>query len=52
MGTGCGEPQYLVRSLINYVSSHPKELVDTEVLPVWSLDLAPDAAECLKGLIN
>jgi acyl-CoA hydrolase/GNAT superfamily N-acetyltransferase len=45
IGTGCGEPQYLVRSLTNYVSSHPKELVDTEVLHVWSLDLAPYADE-------
>ncbi|KOR36980.1 MULTISPECIES: bifunctional acetyl-CoA hydrolase/transferase family protein/GNAT family N-acetyltransferase [Planktothricoides] len=45
IGTGCGCPQYLVNALTNYVSSHPKELVDTEVLHVWTLDLAPYADE-------
>jgi acyl-CoA hydrolase/GNAT superfamily N-acetyltransferase len=45
IGTGCGCPQYLVNALINYVSSHPKDLVDTEVLHVWTLDLAPYADE-------
>lgn len=39
--TGCGEPQYLVSSLVNYVQSHPKALFDTELLQVWTLDLAP-----------
>lgn len=41
IGTGCGEPQYLVNALINYVSSHPKDLVDTEIIQVWTLDRAP-----------
>ena len=26
IGTGCGEPQYLVKALIQYVRSHPKVL--------------------------
>jgi acyl-CoA hydrolase/GNAT superfamily N-acetyltransferase len=41
IGTGCGEPQYLVRSLIRYVQSHPKALFDTEVFHVWTLGVAP-----------
>jgi len=27
IGTACGEPQYLVKALINYVTSHPKALL-------------------------
>jgi len=41
IGTGCGEPQCLVRSLIDFVRSHPKALVDTELLQVWTLGVAP-----------
>jgi acyl-CoA hydrolase/RimJ/RimL family protein N-acetyltransferase len=41
IGTGCGEPQYLVRSLINYVNSHPKAFFDTEILQVWALGVVP-----------
>jgi len=41
IGTACGEPQYLVRSLIQYVESHPKGLFDTEILHVWTLGIAP-----------
>ncbi|MDT3698140.1 MAG: hypothetical protein RO469_01830 [Thermincola sp.] len=41
IGTACGEPQYLVRALINYVESHPKAFFDTEVLQVFTLGLAP-----------
>jgi len=43
IGTGCGEPQSLVRSLITYVQSHPKAFVDTELLQVWALGVAPYA---------
>jgi acyl-CoA hydrolase len=43
ISTGCAEPQYLVRALINYVQSHPKALFDTEVLHVWTLGVAPYA---------
>ena len=41
IGTGCGEPQYLVRALIDFVSSHPKAFFDAEVLQVWTLGVAP-----------
>ena len=43
IGTGCGEPQYLVRALINYVRSHPKAFFDAELLQVWTLGVAPYA---------
>ena len=41
IGTGCGEPQYLVAALIQYVENHPKAFFDAEVLHVWTLGLAP-----------
>jgi len=45
IGTGCGEPQCLVRSLIEFVRSHPKAFVDTELLQVWTLGVAPYSDE-------
>lgn len=48
IGTGCGEPQYLVRALINYVQSHPKAFFDAEVLQVWNLGVSPYADEKFK----
>ncbi|MBE9202286.1 GNAT family N-acetyltransferase [Synechocystis salina LEGE 06099] len=41
ISTACGEPQYLVQELVNYVQAHPKSLFDAEVLQVWTLGLAP-----------
>jgi acyl-CoA hydrolase len=41
IGTACGEPQYLVNALINYISSHPKAFFDAEVFHVWTLGVAP-----------
>jgi acyl-CoA hydrolase len=41
ISTGCGEPQYLVQALINYVESHPGAFFDAEVFHVWSLGVAP-----------
>ena len=41
ISTACGEPQYLVRSLIDFVDSHPKAFFDAEVLHVWTLGVAP-----------
>lgn len=41
IGTGCGEPQYLIRALINYVEAHPLALCDAEILHVWTLGVAP-----------
>jgi len=48
IGTGCGEPQCLVRALINYVRAHPKAFFDAEVLQVWTLGVAPYADEKFK----
>jgi acyl-CoA hydrolase/GNAT superfamily N-acetyltransferase len=45
IGTGCGEPQYLVKALIQYVSSHPKAVLDAEVFHVFTLGVAPYADE-------
>ncbi len=48
IGTGCGEPQYLIRALINYVETHPTAFFDTEVFHVWSLGIAPYMDEKFK----
>ena len=46
--TACGEPQYLVNALINYVTSYPTALFDAEVLQVWTLGVAPYMDEKFK----
>jgi acyl-CoA hydrolase/RimJ/RimL family protein N-acetyltransferase len=45
IGTGCGEPQYLVRALIKYVESHPRALFDAEIFHVWALGVSPYTQE-------
>lgn len=47
-GTGCGEPQYLVISLVDYIEGHPKAFFDTEVLHVWTFGIAPYTDEKFK----
>ncbi|MGO9093172.1 MAG: GNAT family N-acetyltransferase [bacterium] len=49
IGTGCGEPQYLIQALIRYVESHPTAFYDAEVFHVWTLGLAPYAEERFKS---
>jgi acyl-CoA hydrolase/RimJ/RimL family protein N-acetyltransferase len=49
IGTGCGEPHYLVRALIDYVQSHPKAFFDAEVFHVWTLGVAPYTDEKFKA---
>jgi acyl-CoA hydrolase/RimJ/RimL family protein N-acetyltransferase len=49
VSTGCGEPQYLIRALIDYVGSHPKAFFDAEVIQVWTLGVAPYADEKFKA---
>ena len=49
IGTGCGEPQYLVLALIRYVESHPNAFYDAEVFHVWTLGLAPYAEERFRS---
>ena len=48
IGTGCGEPQYLVHALIEYTRSHPKSFSDAEIFHVWTLGVAPYTDEKLK----
>ncbi len=48
ISTACGEPQYLVKSMVKYVENHPKALLDSEVMHVWTLGLAPYANEKYK----
>ncbi len=49
IGTGCGEPQYLVHALADYVEKHPKAFFDAEVLHVWTMGIAPYANETYKS---
>ncbi len=48
IGTGCGEPQYLVSALVSYVKSHPKAFFDAELIHVWTLGVAPYTDERLQ----
>jgi len=41
IGTGCGEPQYLVQALVNFVSGNPKAFFGIEIIHVWTLGVAP-----------
>jgi acyl-CoA hydrolase/RimJ/RimL family protein N-acetyltransferase len=41
IGTGCGQPQYLVRALMDYVESRPNAFFDVEVIHVWTVGVAP-----------
>ena len=48
IGTGCGQPQYLLDELVKYTEAHPKAFFDAEVLHVWTLGVAPYLKEELK----
>jgi len=39
--TACGEPQYLVNSLVSFIENNPKAVFDAEVMHVWTLGVAP-----------
>ena len=41
VASGCGEPQYLVKAMTQYVESHPKALFDSEIIHVYSFGIAP-----------
>ncbi len=41
LGTGCGEPRYLVQSLLSYVSSNPNSFLDAELMNLVTLGVAP-----------
>jgi acyl-CoA hydrolase/GNAT superfamily N-acetyltransferase len=52
VGTGCGEPQHLVRALTDYVRSNPKALFGAEILHVWSMGVAPYTDEHLQANVR
>ena len=37
IGTGCGEPQYLVQAFMNHVNKNPKAFLDTELISIVNL---------------
>jgi acyl-CoA hydrolase/GNAT superfamily N-acetyltransferase len=41
VGTGCGEPQFLVQSLLDYVGENPKAFMDAELITIVTLGVAP-----------
>ncbi len=41
IGTGCGQPQYLIRALMKYVEEHPTAFFDVEVMHLWTIGTAP-----------
>jgi len=49
VGTACGEPQYLLKRLVEYVESHPKAFFDAEILQVVTLGVAPYADEKFRS---
>ena len=49
VGTGCGEPQYLVKSLLNFVDDHPKAFLDAELMNIVTLGVAPYTDEKFRN---
>jgi acyl-CoA hydrolase len=41
IGTGCGEPQHLVKELLSFVKGHPKACLDAELINIVTLGVAP-----------
>lgn len=35
VGTGCGEPQYLLNSFVKWVEARPKALFGAEIFQIW-----------------
>ena len=48
LGTGCGEPQYLISALVNYAKSNPKAFFGLELIHIWTLGAAPYTDEEFK----
>jgi acyl-CoA hydrolase/ribosomal protein S18 acetylase RimI-like enzyme len=49
ISSACGEPQCLVRALIQYLEKDPKAFFDAEVMHIWTLGIAPYADEKFKA---
>jgi acyl-CoA hydrolase/GNAT superfamily N-acetyltransferase len=41
IGTACGEPQYLIQSLIDFAKKNPTALYDAELIQIWTMGVAP-----------
>ena len=41
IGSSCGEPQQLVRSLVNYTEKGSGDIFGSEVIHIWTLGVAP-----------
>jgi acyl-CoA hydrolase/GNAT superfamily N-acetyltransferase len=48
IGTACGEPQYLLSSLINHVENATHTIFGTQIIHVWTLGVAPYANKKFK----
>jgi acyl-CoA hydrolase/GNAT superfamily N-acetyltransferase len=48
VGSACGEPRYLVRSLAEYAASRPKAFFDVEVIHFWNMGPAEYTDERLR----
>ncbi|MRR14790.1 acetyl-CoA hydrolase, partial [archaeon] len=52
VGTGCGEPQYLVRSLFEFIKQQPKAFLDAEIINIVTLGVAPYTDEKFKDNVR
>ena len=41
IGSSCGEPQHLLRSLVKFVEESPHSIYGAEIIHVWTLGVAP-----------
>jgi acyl-CoA hydrolase/RimJ/RimL family protein N-acetyltransferase len=48
IGSGCAEPQHLLKALTGYVKADPKAILDAEVFQIWAMGDAPYADETLQ----
>ena len=50
--TGCGEPQYLIKALAQYLEQHPKAFFDTELLLNYTMKELPYQKKLWDALLN
>lgn len=48
VGSGCAEPQHLLKALMDYARSNPKAILDAEIFQIWAMGSAPYADEKLQ----
>jgi acyl-CoA hydrolase/GNAT superfamily N-acetyltransferase len=48
IGSGCGEPRFLVRSLAEFAGANPKAFFDVEVIHLWNFGPAEYADEKMR----